>query len=228
MILILGDIHGNSTRLHKVIKSAVERGAKAIIQVGDLGLFYRNGIDAGFYNATKECPIPIYFIEGNHDDCTRWLSYDVVTRVWHDANLWYVPRGTVMELDGKTFAFLGGAASIDKDYRLQNNWHWDENEQIMKNDVDKLIHNADGKKVDYLITHAAPTSVVNKHFDPRGKLMFGVGIDWHDPSQDFVDEVWQKLGYPDLICGHMHKSVQGLLAENAQYTILDINEVMNL
>lgn len=221
MILLLGDIHGNINSLRKAIEIATKVEAKAIIQVGDFGLFPRGGADIGFYKVCKESSIPIYFIEGNHDDCTRWVKLTQVTQVWDDANLFYVPRGTVIELDGRTIAFMGGAASIDKDIRLRENWHWDKEENISGHEVLRLFENVDGKKIDVLITHDVPTSVCATHFDNSAKLWFGVGLDWHDVNMDVIQRIWDRLGNPQIYCGHMHRSVIG-----SNYRILDIDELL--
>jgi UDP-2,3-diacylglucosamine pyrophosphatase LpxH len=223
MILLLGDIHGNHSRLRYAIHKAVQTDATAIIQVGDFGLFGNGDSAAGFYNICKESPIPVYFIEGNHDDCVRWVQYEEVSRVWPDANLWYVPRGTVMELDGRTIAFMGGAASIDKDYRLRQNMHWDENENITPAQIARLLKNAEGKQIDLFITHCPPNSVIEEHFDNSNKLYFGVGLDWTDPNQQIIEDLWHKLGTPMVYSGHMHRRVGGV-----SYRILDIDELVGV
>ena len=169
----------------------------------------------------KESSIPIYFIEGNHDDCTRWVKLTEVTRVWDDANLFYVPRGTVMELDGRTIAFMGGAASIDKDIRLREQWHWDKQENISGHEVLRLFENAEGKTIDMLITHDVPTSVCKTHFDDSAKLWFGVGKDWHDVNMDVIQHIWDRLDNPMIYSGHMHRTVIG-----PNYRILNINELL--
>lgn len=223
MIMLLGDIHGNISVLKEAIEVAVEKGATALIQVGDFGLMRNNGSDVGFYRATKDSPIPVYFIEGNHDDCSRWIERKVVTQVYPDANLWYVPRGTVMEIDNRTIAFMGGAASIDKNYRLRQNWHWDPNEEVTQEDIDLLLKNAEGKTADMFITHCPPQTVIDEHFDPRFKLNFGVGIDWTDPSQGLIENAWKALGYPFIYSGHMHRFVEGMT-----YCIIDINQLLEV
>lgn len=220
MILLLGDIHGDVQVLKRATKIAEEVGASAVIQVGDFGLM-PGKLEGDFYTVCKDSPIPIYFIEGNHDDCTRWIKYNEVTNVWRDANLWYIPRGTVMELDGRTIAFMGGAASIDKDIRLREGWHWDKNELLSENHINTLLTNAQGKTVDMFITHCPPDSVIQEHFDNSAKLWFGVGLDWTDPTQKQIEDMWHALGTPMIYSGHMHRKVEG-----ATYRILDVNELL--
>jgi Icc-related predicted phosphoesterase len=222
MILLLGDIHADYYILKHAIEKARMKDITCIIQVGDFGLFdEHNGHH--FHKICRESHIPIYFIDGNHDDCTRWVMLNEVTRVWYDANLFYVPRGTVMEIDNRTIAFMGGAGSIDKDMRIRYNQHWDENENISSREVERLMDNAKDKKIDMLITHCPPHTVIEEHFDAKNKLFFGVGLDWHDHNQDIIENIWKDLDYPPIYSGHMHKTVVG-----DSYRILDINELLEV
>jgi hypothetical protein len=221
MILLLGDIHGNVGALRDAIQKATQAEAVALIQVGDFGLFDKGGAAEGFHRVCKESPIPIYFIDGNHDDCRRWVQLTEVTRIWDDANLFYVPRGTVMELDNRTIAFMGGAASIDKNIRLHEGWHWDKYEDISPVEVERMLKNSKDKKIDVFITHDVPTSVCKAHFDDSAKLWFGVGKDWHDANMDVIERIWENLGKPKIYSGHMHRSVIG-----PDYRILNINELL--
>lgn len=219
MILLLGDIHGNAGIFKEALDIAKQSSAVAIIQLGDFGMFPDN--EEWFRLNLEYAHIPIYFIDGNHDDCIRWDTYTEVTRVWSDRNLYYIPRGTVMELDGHTIAFMGGAGSIDKKMRLETNMHWDSNENITPMHIERLYRNALGKKIDMFLTHCPPHSVIEKNFDPMQKLWFGVGIDWKDPNQDIIEDAWDKLNYPPIYSGHMHKRIVG-----NDYRILNINELL--
>lgn len=221
MIILLGDIHGETQALWQAINYASKTDATAIIQLGDFGMFPNN--EKSFYLLAEQSPVPIYFIDGNHDDCKRWCQYTDITRIWDNIDLFYIPRGTVFELDGRTFAAMGGAASIDKDIRLQYNWHWDEYENISPEETLRLRENAEGKKVDIFLTHCPPNSVIEQHFDARDKLRFGVGLDWKDYNQDVIEHMWKMLDYPYVYSGHMHKRVVG-----QTYRILDIDEMVGV
>jgi Icc-related predicted phosphoesterase len=230
MILLLGDIHGDWTILQDAIQKAEEVSATALIQVGDFCMF-RGGQTAynaqcannqkDFHKIMQKSKVPVYFIDGNHDDCDRWVEYTEVTQVFDDAPFYYIPRGTVMELDGRTIAFMGGASSINKKWSIRDGNHWTPMEDIRQIDIDNLIKNAEGKKIDMFITHIPPHSVVQEHFDDSAKIMFEVGLDWHDQNQTIVEELWYKLGTPHIFSGHMHKRVVGMT-----YRILDINELL--
>lgn len=224
ILAMLGDIHGNIFSLDRAIQQAADNDAKALIQVGDFGLMSWRMLDhADFKEVLGHSPIPVYFIDGNHDDCSYWVQQENIINPFDIPNLFYVPRGSVYSWGGLTMAFLGGAASIDKAYRLRNRWHWDKNENISPEQVDRLMQNCKGRTIDILVTHVPPQSVIKANFPDTGKLQFGVGLDWEDPNATIVEDIWQNLGKPLSISGHMHRSVRG-----PNYQILNIDEVLIL
>ena len=223
MIICLGDIHGNHHMLSDAVHKAQDADAAAIIQVGDLGLLPVGRNADNFHHVCSSAKIPIYFIDGNHDDCSRWVKYTQVTRVWDDAQLFYVPRGSFFELDGRMIAWMGGAASIDKNMRLKERMHWDENENITAGQAHALLDKVHNQHVDIFISHTPPLSVVQDHFDPRNKLWLGVGVDWVDPNMKIVEDLWKAMNRPLNISGHMHRHVK---TEN--YIVLDENELIDV
>jgi len=218
MILFLGDIHGQFEVLARAQELAARVGAKAIVQIGDLGLFPAN--EHIFREMIKASNIPIKAIDGNHDNHEYWYQRDEVYQLYQDRPLFIVPRGTVMTLDNRTIAFMGGAASIDKATRIQYNWHWDPRENIVQTDIDRLRKNVEGKSVDIFVTHVPPQIVIKENFDNANKIAYGVGPGWEDPNASIIEELWKQMDYPYLICGHMHKQVRG-----TTYRILAIDEM---
>lgn len=223
MIGFLGDVHSQEIGVKKVIAAIEEHNKNcvefnnpekiitALIQVGDWG------IKSQYMNTIKPS-IPIYWIDGNHED------YEYIRRINSGTtpvnvseNIFYVPRGTVLELDGRRIAFMGGAASVDKAWRTPGkDWFPDENitlQQIRKLDT--------AKNIDILVTHVPPQSIIRKHFNPLNLLMFGLSVDWVDPNAVAVEDIWKDLGYPQIFCGHMHQHIV-----DDKCTILDINELI--
>jgi len=127
-------------------------------------------------------------VGGNHD---HEPSYRGITRPTEMApNLVFVPRGTVLELDGRRIAFLGGGSSIiDRAVRRRGVDWWPE-EQVTLADVARF----DGAgKVDFLVSHTPPAFVYHFfHLPP-------------DPSALAVGQAWQILGRPQVVCGHLHR-----------------------
>lgn len=216
-ISFLGDLHGNMPALVGIMDEIYKiDDIKCLIQVGDFGtsMRYMKEAERIQYNFQK----PVYIIEGNHEYFSEWEITEVTEML---PNLFFVPRGEVLYLDGRKVAFLGGAASIDKKRQLADR-AWDERENITtqqaailrKNIMKDMIN-----PVDIFVTHTPPKSVIDKNFNPMHKLMFDVSIDWFDPGSVIIDTLWAEMNYPMNVSGHFHKRVSG-----PNYRILDIAE----
>lgn len=194
----LGDIHGYISVINDINDKLGEEASKnfVLIQVGDFGLY--NGILEGW----KPPTFPVYVIDGNHEDHNLVRDLTEITEI--KPNLFFVPRGTVLEIFGWKLGCCGGAESIDKFIRLRNAMHWSVWESVTQQDIDPLI-DAD---VDMLVTHCPPASVIEKSFPRLRKHEWGLPPDWRDGSADMIELLWTMKGKIPLICGHMHKSVK--------------------
>lgn len=216
MLAFLGDIHGSVGILKLRLDFLRDKfpEVKALIQVGDFGWY--NSKQPAFNTVNPH--IPVYWIDGNHEDFRKLKGITEVTEV--APNIFYVPRGTVLELDGRRIAFMGGAASVDKEYRLGSGMSWYPEELITAEDVARFDGVYD---VDIFVTHTPPQVTIDAHFDPYDLVRyFGLTLDWRDPSAQYVNNLWEKFGKPTLICGHMHRSV---VDQMGKIRILNIDEL---
>ena len=185
MIAFIGDVHRAFDRLAGEV-AALPINVEAAIQVGDLGLHQDDLDPTGL--GLPALARPVYYVTGNHD---HEPSYRGISRPTEMApNLVFVPRGTVLELDGRRIAFLGGGDSvIDRAVRHRGVDWWPE-EQVTMEDVARFEGVG---RVDLLVCHTPPAFVY--HFfelDP-------------DPSALAVGRAWQMMGRPQVVCGHLHK-----------------------
>ena len=185
MIAFIGDVHREFGRLAGAV-AELPAGVDVAVQVGDLGLHSDDLGPTG--PGVPPLARLVYYITGNHD---HEPSYRGIARPTEMApNLVYVPRGTVLELDGRRIAFLGGGSSIiDRAVRRDGVDWWPE-EQVTMADVARF----EGvRRVDFLVCHTPPAFVYHfLHIPP-------------DPSAVAVGRAWQILGRPPVICGHMHR-----------------------
>lgn len=208
MIAFLGDIHGDAHSLRARVRDAYERGATALVQVGDFGVYPSTMAD--LMDVAEASPIPIYFIDGNHEDYRMIAAFPSSEPKELSAGLTYVPRGVVVDIGGVRIGFLGGAGSIDYSYRTAGRDWWPSEEQVKDFEVDRLIESG---PVDVLVTHTPPRSLIDRFFDTspiaaaNARRMFGAAPDWTDRSADKVQRAWDALGRPQLYCGHMHRTI---------------------
>lgn len=206
-IACIGDIHG-AFNILKALVAKLPQDVE-VIQVGDFGFwpYLREEYDAP--------DRPVRFIDGNHDHVLEVAGCD-----WPNAV--FVPRGTVEVVDGRRVLFLGGATSVDRAWRHNKigRHAWFEEEVVTQEEADWAILNA-GAGVDLMVTHTPPDWMIRKHFSPNGLRHFGINPNtWRDHAALRVEAVWRAVGEPQLVCGHMHKTVV-----DGQCRILDINEV---
>ena len=199
-----GDIHGSFGWVIDAVQK-VEHLASALIQVGDWGV--NADIMKRNRKWSQKFKIPVYFIDGNHEHFELLPQQDGIKEMM--PNVFYVPRGEVLVLDGKKIAFLGGAASIDKEIRIQYNYGWDIRENILPGEVLKLYENVyrDDRPVDIFVSHVPPVNIIKAYFSDAVKEAYGKDRSWQDPNSLVIQEVWGRLGNPPMFCGHMHRSV---------------------
>jgi len=199
MIIIAGDIHGEFWALNNLINK--HQNIKLIIQCGDFGWWPRCTLDNWSKRENgklKNHDVKIVWAPGNHEDFEDLKKYDDIAEVL--PNVFYMPRGSVMELpDKRKVLFIGGGLSIDRSLRVHRdpNFGWFEEETISQKDIEDLPD----EKIDIVISHTAPEAFPLK--------------DWHknhfpiDPSRKALDFVLEKYE-PDLwFFGHMHHYFEG-------------------
>jgi predicted phosphodiesterase len=197
--MFLGDTHGNIGWMKNVIiPVAVSERVDLILQLGDWGFWWPgDDKDERLNEMLAAHDIPMWFIDGNHDNHARLRAQ---SRYQLRSHLRYLPRGERFELDGVSFLALGGAYSIDKAYRIEGKSWWREEEITYA----EAMHAVEGGRVTVMLTHDIP---------------WGVELTW-DRKRDFpdsipnrkllrhvVDEVRPKW----LFHGHMHFRQTSLL-----------------
>ncbi len=202
MLIFVGDVHAEFVHFRKHLLKMPKDAI--IIQIGDFGIwpYYQSDWEKNWIKVKRNDPI--YFIDGNHEYHPFFEGITTPTEIWN--GLIFIPRGTVLELDGKTIGFLGGGTSVDKDYRTPGH-DWFPEECVTDAQADLLLSNAAGKKIDILATHVPPASTILANFDQNNLRRWGIDPSWMDPSAIAVQRVWNELDNPELFCGHLHRSV---------------------
>ncbi len=175
LIAFIGDIHRSFTALEHTLTLALSTGATTIIQCGDYWLYgdevppqppgHPDMAQKAQTTIEQACPpgiditeVDFRFIDGNHDN-PDLLNPDTPHPIPISNNVTYMPRGTRARLAGVELLFLGGASSIDKQWRTEGlNWWPDEN--ITESQADRAITAAtdpDQPPIDILVTHETTT-----------------------------------------------------------------------
>jgi predicted phosphodiesterase len=127
-VLVAGDVHGNSQHADYLNHSAVRAGASVILQVGDFGYWehWADGIQFldSLNKSAATAGVTWVFIDGNHDKTSllleQYSSRDADGMLVVRDNIRYAQRGHRWSWAGTRFIALGGAYSVDKSSRLED------------------------------------------------------------------------------------------------------------
>lgn len=228
-VLLLGDTHRNNGFLKQIIDIAIAQEVDTIVQLGDFAYDFKHR--KFFKNIARftETGGLFYFVAGNHDD---WDFLDAITpdypkpvamdqydqpKANHDEpttpfpkGLYYLPRGAVVTIGGRVCMGMGGAFSIDKDWRTPHVDYWP-GEMLTEADIyrtEEIVRNQGPVPIDVLLTHDIP---VNTY--PFEQLLRPLGYKIDEESKrnrttlaritDIVEPV-------DLYHGHYHHRHEGL------------------
>lgn len=160
-ILIVGDMHANIRFFDRMAREAKRAGHSTIYQLGDLGAYWSglHHLDR-FTQVTmkilEKFELSMVSIDGNHDNipAMRSLPLDADGFGHIHARWKFAPRGHRWEVAGRRFGALGGAVSVDQQWRTPGKDWWPE-EATTKADVEALGQ----EKLDVLLSHEVPAFV---------------------------------------------------------------------
>jgi len=161
-ILIAGDWHGNHVWAKKIIDVAHAEGIDKMIQLGDFGVWPGKDGQEYLYILSRylvKKNVKLYFVPGNHEDFNQIEDWEKNIPKNEDGhievlpNLFYAGKVNKWQWEGKVFASVGGAVSIDRKWRKLNESWWKQ-EQLTQEEEKAAIELG---KVDYLFSHDCPT-----------------------------------------------------------------------
>ena len=144
MIYITGDTHRDFSRLFKL----EETKDNMLIILGDAGINYcLNDEDIRYKEYLKRFKIKLFCIRGNHEERPENInSYKEVEmfggKVFIEddyPNLIFAKDGEVYNIDGKSVLVIGGAYSVDKEYRIMYGHKWFKDEQLTTKEMNNIL-----------------------------------------------------------------------------------------
>ena len=169
--LVTGDTHGKTAQRLAYIKEMMPEykpEETAVIILGDVGFqYYKNKKDWKAKHQASSYGYTLYCLRGNHED--RISNSKVAHRIYDDEVKGFVwvedefPNIKYFDddveeyiINGKKVLTIPGAYSVDKWYRLQNNWMWFAEEQLTEVEM-KFAEKVFGKEYyDLVLSHTAP------------------------------------------------------------------------
>lgn len=213
MVYITGDTHGDIREFTQRMRPYRLKEDDVLIITGDFGFDWDNHVIMQWMKFDH--PYTVLFCDGNHE------NYDVLNALKQeerfggpvgrfDSNTFRLMTGNMYDIQGiKTFVF-GGAASIDKDWRLEpENIQWMGKlwweEEIPAPNVVELARRTLEKhnwRFDLLLTHTCPPEI-------KKEVLGDSAIDFHDPVEDMILGLECEIsenggGYGSHWFGHFH------------------------
>lgn len=204
MTVLIGDIHGNLKKLHKVLGDIDDD----VLCVGDVGV--------GFSSVGQNPVLPdrFFFIRGNHDN-PYWCKKH--SKFVGDYGMW---NGIFV---------LGGARSIDKERRTEN-IDWWRDEELSYADCQEALELYYDLKPRIVVSHDAPFSLqpeIKIAAVAKDPLVAGYGEPRPYATPMVMDEMFS-VHQPDLwVMGHWHCKYQKDI-NGTRFRVLDIFEMINL
>lgn len=169
-VLVVGDTHGNTNFWRKtVFPLAVEAKVDLILQAGDFGVWPGKKGRQYLNVLNYESPTDIWFIRGTHDDTSQLAIYPdrmqgLDSTHVGDTHFWIRDRvaqlvdGSLIDIDGQTLLAVGGAVSIDREWRVLNESWWADEITSMES-IERAVYQFSNKQVDFVLTHDVPEQI---------------------------------------------------------------------
>lgn len=211
MIYVTGDIHGGCT-MNNIVEW--EEGKNLthddyLVIAGDFGIPWEFSItedDLIYWIESR--PWTTLFVDGNHERFSWWKDQPIeewhggrVQRLSKYSRIRRLMRGEVFDFDGTTLFTMGGATSVDREWRIEGYSWWPE-ELPSEKEIKYAREMLDSVywEVDYIVTHTCASDLLSKTLYPYSG--------WQSPDTDrltnFFNELESKLDFRRWYYGHFH------------------------
>lgn len=236
MVYVTGDMHRDFRRLVYFCFENNTSKDDIMIILGDAGINYYGIDDNRLKRQLSTLDITLFCIHGNHErrpeniKSYKEKEFKGGTIYFEEEypNILFAKDGEVYDFDGKSVLVIGGAYSVDKDYRIANNLGLWDDEQPSEDTKNKVLDMLDkGLGVDIVLTHTCPYKYL-----PYEVFLEGIDQSKVDQiTEKFLDVVEDKLNYKKWYCGHFHtnKIIDKMIFmfEDARMLSIDDNSIVS-
>ena len=209
MVYFTGDIHGSPFKLQVFCRYMELTEKDTIVILGDVGANYYGGKrDIQFKEQIAKLAPTIFCIHGNHEQRPANIpSYKA--KEWNDGPVWYEEEypnllfardGNIYVIDGVRYLVIGGAFSVDKNYRLSRGYGWWADEQPSEEIKARVGRRVANSGLDVILSHTCPFK-----YEPREAFLPGIDQSEVDSStEEWLDTIEESVDYKAWFCGHWH------------------------
>ena len=205
MIYITGDTHRGFTRLFRLENKTDD----ILIILGDVCInYYLNKEDNNLKEWLNEFKLKLFCVRGNHEERPENIKSYQETEMFGGKvfiekeypYLIFAKDGEIYNIEGKSILVIGGAYSVDKNYRLAYGYNWFKDEQLSSEEMDNIYNKVKGKHFDVVLTHTCPYK-----YEPSETFLEGLDQSKVDKTMEhFLDKIEENISYDKWYCGHYH------------------------
>lgn len=218
-IYITGDLHGLAglKRLNTFFDAIPDlTKSDYLIITGDFGLVWNGSNEEELaLDQLNQMPFTTLFVDGNHENFDRLKMHPI--EQWQGGkvhpirdSIFHLMRGQVFNLSETTFFTMGGAASIDRIFRIENVSWWQEeipsNEELNEGLINLARHQ---NAVDYIITHTC-SQEVHETLEKYMPL-----IELSDPVCKYLQGIEDNIRFKHWYFGHFHLDAPDLCEKHS-------------
>lgn len=205
--IVTGDTHGDMSRFTKLTGSP----DLGVIILGDAGCnYYKGKRDNRIKQQLEDTGCYYYLVRGNHEDrpenvegMTTMFDEDVQNEVFVEPafpHIRYLKDGEVYTFNNHRTLVIGGAYSVDKEYRLVMGYAWFPQEQLTTAEMQAISDKVRGQKFDFVFSHTCPLS-----WEPTDLFLRGIDQSKVDKSMEtWLDTLKEEIDYRVWLFGHYH------------------------
>lgn len=220
-VLLTGDTHGRVEARLKIIKTDYSEyipSETAIIILGDSGInYYQNKSERRKKEIISAFGYTIYCVRGNHEERPENIStmrevYDneICGLVYMEEDfplIKYLVDGGEYVIKGHSCLVIGGAYSVDKQWRLERAKFfgesfsgWFADEQLSPEEMELIENKVRGKTYDFVFSHTAPID-----WEPTDLFLNGINQSLVDKSMEyFLQKIKSRIRWGVWCFGHYH------------------------
>lgn len=211
MIYVTGDKHGDYNSIRDFCYKHKTTREDTLIVLGDAGInYYLDNRDYILKNSLLQLNITLFCIHGNHEERPENIN-TYKKKIYKDGivyyeedypNILFAKDGEIYDFDGKQTIVIGGAYSVDKEYRLLMGYKWYKSEQpsaeIKQRVLTKLKEN--NNKIDIILSHTCPY----KYIPYEVFLGYVEQSTVDNTTEKYLDIIEGNIEYKRWYCGHYH------------------------
>lgn len=204
-IILTGDTHADVSRILFIDDNEMTKDDVVII-LGDFGVIWKenDSMTKKVLQMLGEKKFTTAFLDGNHENFIEIARLEKKA-FWNEGKVGILPhgiihllRGEIYNIEGRIIGVCGGANSIDLWHRKEGISWWRE-EEITDKDINNFKANLKGNKIDIMLSHDAPASLI-----PLVKLFSGINNGKISNSQKQLEKINQIADIDKWYFGHWH------------------------